>query len=233
VEGAIPAKGKAYGESGGIGQGDTRGRTNNAGGLRGLSELSPRFRDSGQPQQDLSAPLGGQSFLSKPSVRSKADAPAPKLSPSTRTIAAMLSDDHAAEDAEAAAGKRLAARFVRCAGEKASDCPKSSLTPYYAAGAFFLVAAGAAAYFFLAPGADQIGGSPYVAASFSSPFSSGAAQPAPSWAPKPDAQGPGSPGWAETVETFRALSGSGAPAPADKVSEPELEKLAAGYQGAR
>jgi hypothetical protein len=201
--------------------------------LRGLSELSPRFRDSDRPQQNANAPLGGQPFVSKPSVPSGASpAPAPKLSPSARSITALLADDRVIEAAEAAAGKRLAARFVRRPGE-ACGGPKSSLAPYYAAGAFFLLAAGAAAYFFLAPGAGQIGGSPYIAASFSSPFSSNSAQPAPSWAPQPGAQGPGSPGWAETVETFRALSGSGAAAPADKVSEPELEKLATGYQGAR
>ena len=236
MEGAIPAKGKAYGQAGGIGQGDARGRKQAADVVRDLGELSARFRDSNGLPQDLNGSLSGHSSLSRSAIKPKAEAPAMRLSEPARSIAAMLTDEHAAEDEEAAAGQRLAARFVRRPGDsRACGRPKGSMTPYFTAGAFVLLAAGAAAYYFMPSGTDQPAGSPYVAASFTSPFSagSGSAQETPAWAPKPDAQGPGSPGWAETVETFRALSATGTPAAPDKVAEPQLEKLAAGYNGAR
>ena len=225
-----------------MGKGDTRGGKQNAGGgankLHDLGQLSPRFRNSSRPKSEPDSPLGGYSSPSKGAINQKANAPAPQVSKSARGIAAMLSDgamrpeERAAEAAEAMAGQRLAARFVRTDAEKASRRAKGSAAPYLAAGAFVLLAAGAAAYFFMAPGLIQSAGSSYVAASFSSPFSSGPAQEPPAWAPKLDGRGPGSPGWTEAVQTFRALSAPAAPALADKVAEPQLEKLASGYAAA-
>jgi hypothetical protein len=234
VEGAIPAKGKAFGETGGIGQGNPRGGKQMASGLRDLGELSARFREQVRPQQDLGSPMSGHSSLSRPATQTGAGAQGSRLSESARSITAMLSDEHVAEAEEAAAGKRLAARFVRRPGDKASGPPKSSLAPYLTAGAFVLLAAGAAAYYFIAPGAEQTAGGSYVSASFTSPFSSGssAAQAAPEWPQQPGTKGPDSPGWTETVETFRAFAGTGATAPAEKAAEPQLERLAAGYTGA-
>ncbi len=143
-----------------------------------------------------------------------------------------------AEDDEVAMGKRLAARFVRRPGDEIAAPPSKSLTPYLAAGAFVLLAAGGPAYYFLSvesSGKAAHAGSVYVAASFSAPFETRSgtrpAEAAPAWTPQSPGTGAGANGWAEAVETFRALAGSQTPSPQEKMREPQLEQLAAGYSG--
>ena len=58
---------------------------------------------------------------------------APKLSAPARSIAAMLTTEHAAEDDEVAAGQRLAARFVRRPEEETRAPSGKSVAPYIAA----------------------------------------------------------------------------------------------------
>ena len=58
VEGAIPAKGNAFGEAGGFGLGDSHGQKQDASGARDLGELYPRFRDPSKQQPIASAPGG-------------------------------------------------------------------------------------------------------------------------------------------------------------------------------
>jgi hypothetical protein len=233
VEGAIPAKGNAFGEAGGFGLGDTHGQKQDASGVRGLGELYPRFRDPNKQQPIASAPAGGHPGLTSAAVQGRAEAPAPKLSAPARSIAAMLNSEHAAEDDEVAAGQRLAARFVRRPEEKSRAPSGKSVAPYLVAGAFVLLAAGGAAAYFLMPqGTSAQGSTGYVAASFAAHYDSGAGtqlgQAAPGMLPqKPGgAQGAGSESWAEAVETFRALANSGASAPQEKLDEPKLEQLA-------
>jgi hypothetical protein len=234
VEGAIPAKGNAFGEAGGVGRGDTRDRKQNSGEARGLDELYPRFRGPGGPQQ------GGHPSLTKSAVQTGAEAPAARLSEPARSIAALLSAEHAAEDDEAAAGQRLAARFVRRPGDEACTSPGGSAVPYLAAAAFILLAAGGAAFYFLRPessGTTERAGSAYVPASFTTSFETGTgaplAQTVPALTPQNSgaeaAQGSDTDSWAEAVENFRALAGSGTAVPREKVNEPQLEQLAAGF----
>ena len=59
VEGAIPAKGNAFGEAGGFGLGDSRGQKQDASGARDLGELYPRFRDPNKQPPIAPAPAGG------------------------------------------------------------------------------------------------------------------------------------------------------------------------------
>jgi hypothetical protein len=222
-----------------MGESDTRGRKQDAAiranKLRDLGQLSPRFRNIGRPKNEPESSPSGYPSPSRDAGSTTTKAPAPQISKSARGIAAMLGEqgvrpeERAAEAAEAMAGQRLAARFVKTEAEKAGHGGKGSMAPYLAAGAFVLLAAGASAYFFMAPDLIRNAGGSYVAASFTSPFSSGPAQEPPAWAPKLDGRGPGSPGWTETVQTFRALSAPAAPALADKVAEPQLEKLAGSY----
>ncbi len=240
VEGAIPAKGDAFGEAGGVGRGDTRNRKQNSGGARGLDELYPRFRGPDGPQQGVHGSLGGHPTLTKSAVQTGAEAPAARLSEPARSIAALLSAEHAAEDDEAAAGQRLAARFVRRPGDEACPSPGGSAAPYLAAAAFILLAAGGAAFYFLTPessGTTERAGSAYVPASFTAPFETGTGAPqaqiAPALTPQSSgaeaAQSSDTESWAEAVENFRALAGSGAAVPQEKVNEPQLEQLAAGF----
>jgi hypothetical protein len=236
VEGAIPAKGNAFGEAGGFGLGDTRGQKQDASGARDLGELYPRFRDPNKQQPIASAPAGGHPALARSAVQGRAEAPAPKLSAPARNIAAMLNSERAAEDDEVAAGQRLAARFVRRPEDETRAPSGKSVAPYLVAGAFVLLAAGGAAAYFLMPESTSAqAGAGYVAASFAAHYESGPGthpgQAALGMLPqKPgDAQGAGSESWAEAVETFRALAGSGAAAPQEKMVEPKLEQLATGF----
>jgi hypothetical protein len=226
VEGAIPAKGNAFGEASGFGPGDPRGQKQDASGVRGLGELYPRFRDPNKQQPIASAPAAARS-----AVQGRAEASAPKLSAPAQSIAAMLNSEHAAEDDEVAAGQRLAARFVRRPEEEERAPSGRSVAPYLVAGAFVLLAAGGAAAYFLMPeGASAQAGTGYVAASFAAHYESGSGtqQAAPGMLPQRPggAQGAGSESWAEAVETFRALANSGAAAPQEKLDEPKLEQLA-------
>jgi hypothetical protein len=240
VEGAIPAKGNAFGEAGGVGRGDTRDQKQNSGSARGMGELYPRFRGPDGQQQGAHDPLNGHPSLTKSAVQTGAEAPAARLSEPARSIAALLSAEHAAEDDEAAAGQRLAARFVRRPGDEACTSSGGSAAPYLAAAAFILLAAGGAAFYFLRPessGTTERAGSAYVPASFTAPFETGTgapqAQTVPALTPQNSgaeaAQGSDTESWAEAVENFRALAGSGAAVPQEKVNEPQLEQLAAGF----
>lgn len=230
VEGAIPAKGSAFGEAGGFGLGDSRGQKQDASAGRGLGELYPRFRDPNNQQPIAPAPAAGHPALTRSAVQGRAEAPAPKLSAPARTIAAMLTTEHAAEDDEVAAGQRLAARFVRRPEEETRAASRKSMAPYIAAGAFVLLAAGggAAAYFLMPEGTSAQAGTGYVAASFAAHYEAGSgAQPGPAASGMlPQKPGAGSESWAEAVETFRALASSGADAPREKTDEPKLEQLA-------
>jgi hypothetical protein len=235
VEGAIPAKGNAFGEAGGFGLGDSHGQQD-ASGARDLGELYPRFRDPNKQPLIAPAPAGGHPAghpaLTKPAVQGRAEARAPKLSAPARNIAAMLTTEHAAEDDEVAAGQRLAARFVRRPEDETRAPSGKSVAPYIAAGAFVLLAAGgAAAYFLISEGTSAQAGTGYVAASFAASYEAGSGahpgQTAPGMLQKPGgAQGAGSESWAEAMETFRALASSGAAAPQEKMDEPKLEQLA-------
>jgi hypothetical protein len=236
VEGAIPAKGNAFGEADGFGLGDSRDQKQNTSGARELGELYPRFRDPGKQQPAAQAPAGGHPALARSATPSRAAAPSPKLSAPARSIAAMLTNEHAAEDDEVAAGQRLAARFVRRPGDETCAASGKSMAPYVAAGAFALLAAGgAAAYFLMSEGTSAHAGTGYVAASFAAPYEAGSGaneSAAGLLARKPGpagAQGAGGESWAEAVETFRALAGSGAAAPQEKTEEPKLEQLATGF----
>ncbi len=174
VEGAIPAKGNAFGEAGGFGLGDSHGQKQDASGARGLGELYPRFRDPNNQQPIASAPAAGHPALTRSAVQGRAEAPAPKLSAPARSIAAMLTTEHAAEDDEVAAGQRLAARFVRRPEEETRAPSGKSVAPYIAAGAFVLLAAGGAAAYFLMPeGTSAQAGTGYVAASFAASHEAG------------------------------------------------------------
>jgi hypothetical protein len=240
VEGAIPAKGNAFGEAGGFGLGDSRGQQD-ASGARDLGELYPRFRDPSKQPAIAPAPAGGHPAghppLTKAAAQGRAEARAPKLSAPARNIAAMLTTEHAAEDDEVAAGQRLAARFVRRPEDETRAPSGKSVAPYIAAAAFVLLAAGgAAAYFVMSEGTSAQAGTGYVAASFAAPNEAGSGvypgQATLGMMPqKPGgAQGAGSESWAEAVETFRALAGSaGAGAPQEKADEPKLEQLATGF----
>ena len=149
----------------------------------------------------------------------------------------MLTTEHATEDDEVAAGQRLAARFVRRPGDDETRASSGkSVAPYIAAGAFVLLAAGgAAAYFLISEGTSARAGTGYVAASLATPSEAGsgayAGQATLGMLPqKPGgAQGAGSESWAEAVENFRALAGSGAAVPQEKTDEPKLEQLATGF----
>ncbi len=240
VEGAIPAKGNAFGEAGGVGHGDTRGQKQNPAGARGLGELYPRFRDPDEQQPGAHGSPGGQPPIARSAAQASAEALAGKLSEPARNIAALLTREHAREDDEAAAGQRLAARFVRRPQDEACTPAGRSLTPYLAAAALILLAGGGAAFYLLrpeSPGAVEQAGSAYVAASFNTPVEAGLgarqAQTAPAWMPQNPgtgaAQGSASDSWAETVETFKMLAGPEAAPPQDKVNEPQLEQLATGY----
>jgi hypothetical protein len=231
VEGAIPAKGNAFGEAGGFGLGDTRGQKQDASGARGLGELYPRFRDPDKQQPIAPAPAAGHPALTKPAVQGRAEARAPKLSVPARTIAAMLTSEHAAEDDEVAAGQRLAARFVRRPEHEKGVPSGKSVAPYIAAGAFVLLAAGGAAAYFLMPdGASAQGGTGYVAASLAASHEAGSgAHPGQAALGMLTQKSGGSESWAEAVETFRALANSGAAAPREKMDEPKLEQLATGF----
>ena len=220
MEGAIPAKGNAFGGAGGVGRGETRDQTQNTGGTRGLAELYPRFRGPDRQQQGAQGPLGGPPSLAKSAVQAGAEAPAARLSEPARSIAALLTREHAAEDDEAAAGKRLAARFVRRPEDEACPVSGGSPVPYLAAAAFILLAVGGAAFYFLRPessGTTERAASAYVPALFSAPLEVGTgapqAQAAPAWGTQNSgagtAQGTDTESWAEAVQNFRALAGAG------------------------
>jgi hypothetical protein len=225
VEGTIPAKGNAFGDAGGYGPGDSHSQKQNADGAHSLGELYPRFRDAGAQAGGGYAPAAGHPSLMQSSIQGGAQAP--KLSAPAQSIAAMLTSEHASEDAELVAGQRLAARFVRRPEDEARASSKRSVLPYVAAGAFVLLAAGgAAAYFVSSDGAGQ-GGNGYVSASFATPYSAEPAAEQPQAVP---GQGAKSASWNEAVETFRALANSGE-AP-EKAAEPKLEQLATGFSTA-
>jgi hypothetical protein len=208
-----------------------------------LGELYPRFRNPDQQQAGTQGQQNGHPLMAKPAAPAGAEAPAVKISGTARNIAAMLSKEHAAEDEEVAAGRRLAKRFVRRPNEgEACIASHGSVAPYLAAGAFVLLAAGGVAAYFLSTESSGTGkpdGSAYVAASFTAPFDAGSAtrqaQTVAGWAPLTvgtgAAQGSASNNWAETVQAFKLLAGPEPSAPQEKVNEPQLEQLAASYSG--
>ncbi len=233
VEGAIPAKGSAFGDAGEFGLGDSRGQKQNADGAQSLGELYPRFRDRGTQAAGAHSPVAGHPSPAKSAMQSRAEASGPKLSAPAQSIAAMLTSEHAALDAEVAEGQRLAARFVRRPQDEARSSSKGSAAPYVAAGAFVLLVAGGAAAYFLTSGNGGQGGAGYVSASFATPYTAAPGAPEPQAAvASPKQQGTeSSASWNETVETFRALAGSEGAAP-ENVAEPKLEQLATGFNAA-
>ncbi len=231
VEGAIPAKGNAFGDASGSGLGDSRGQKQNADGAQSLGELYPRFRDTGTQAPGAHGPAAGHPSLLKTATQGGLEAAAPKLSAPARSIAAMLTNEHATEDAELAEGQRLAARFVRRPEEEERASSKGSVAPYVAAGAFILLAAGGAAAYYLTQEGAGPGGNGYVSASFATTPAAGPEANKPEAASGVQEQGANSTNWNETVETFRALAGARV-APQGKVAEPKLEQLAAGIKPA-
>ncbi len=213
MEGAIPAKDKAFGGAGGVGPSDTRSQKQNPSGVRGLGELYPRFRDPGTQAPAAPGPATGQRPIPRSPVQAGAEAPAQKFSAPAREIAALLSIQ-ATEEAEVSTGKKLAARFVRRERDDEASAPASRpLTPYLAAGALILLAgAGAAYYYSRQEGSGMaVAGNAFVGANFATPEAH--RQPE-------AAQGSASSSWAETVETFRKLAGS-EDSPQEKVAEPQ------------
>ncbi len=233
VEGAIPAKGSAFGDAGGSGLGDSRSQKQNADGAPSLGDLYPRFRNTGAQAAGTHGPAASHPSLMKSAMQSKAEASGPQLSAPARSIAAMLTNEHAALDAEAAEGQRLAARFVRRPEDEVCGSSKGSVAPYVAAGAFVLLMAGGAAAYFLTLGGGAQSGGGYVSASFATPYVAASGEPQPQAAAgSPQPQTTGSASWNEAVENFRALAASGGPVP-EKVAEPKLEQLATGLNTAR
>ncbi|MGO9485377.1 MAG: hypothetical protein ACLPX9_12445, partial [Rhodomicrobium sp.] len=213
MEGAIPAKDKAFGEAGGVGPTDTRSKKQNPNGVRGLAELYPRFRDPGTQAPAAPGPAAGQRPTAKSAVLTAAEAPAQKFAAPAREIAALLSIQ-ATEEAEVFTGKELAARFVRREREDEVSAPASRpLTPYLAAGALILLAGAGAAYYYSRQegSGTAVAGNAYVGANFAT--SEAHRQPE-------TAQGSASNSWAETVETFRKLAGPEA-STQEKVAEPQ------------
>jgi len=193
--------------------------------------LYPRFRDTGTQPAGAHSPAAGHPSLLKTATPGRAEASAPALSAPARSIAAMLTNEHASEDAELAEGQRLAARFVRRPEEEARAPKKGTVLPYVVAGAFLMLAAGGTAAYFLLPDSAGEGGSGYVSASFATSYDGEPAAQKPQAASGSQPQGADSASWNEAVETFRALANAGA-RPREKVAEPKLEQLASGIKPA-